>query len=179
MQALKVGLLLAIFVLAPSLARAEYIIKINFSEKILLLVEAVDSSEVVVKTYPVALPERTPRNLPIKGAVVNIIKNPSWSPTQKTRLAYQKKYGAALPKYLAPGDPRNAMGKAKMIVIFDTPGINPSIRIHGTNQPSSIGQRISRGCIRMLNKDILELNDFLRSQSDSTQFQPITVIFER
>lgn len=29
--------------------------------------------------------------------------------------------------------------------------------IHGTNRPSSIGKRVSRGCIRMYNKDVLEL----------------------
>lgn len=29
--------------------------------------------------------------------------------------------------------------------------------IHGTNNPSSIGKAISNGCIRMYNKDVLEL----------------------
>lgn len=29
--------------------------------------------------------------------------------------------------------------------------------IHGTNRPASIGQRVSRGCIRMHNADVLEL----------------------
>lgn len=30
--------------------------------------------------------------------------------------------------------------------------------IHGTNRPSTIGKRVSRGCIRMHNKDVLELS---------------------
>lgn len=30
--------------------------------------------------------------------------------------------------------------------------------IHGTNNPSSIGKNISNGCIRMYNKDVLELS---------------------
>jgi lipoprotein-anchoring transpeptidase ErfK/SrfK len=30
-------------------------------------------------------------------------------------------------------------------------------RIHGTNQPNSIGQAMSSGCIRMLNHDIVDL----------------------
>lgn len=30
--------------------------------------------------------------------------------------------------------------------------------IHGTNNPSSIGKAISNGCIRMYNRDILELS---------------------
>jgi lipoprotein-anchoring transpeptidase ErfK/SrfK len=29
--------------------------------------------------------------------------------------------------------------------------------IHGTNNPSSIGKNISNGCIRMFNKDVIEL----------------------
>ena len=33
----------------------------------------------------------------------------------------------------------------------------PSYGIHGTNNPSSIGGRVSKGCIRMYNKDVLAL----------------------
>ena len=31
--------------------------------------------------------------------------------------------------------------------------------IHGTNNPSSIGKNVSHGCIRMFNKDVLELSN--------------------
>jgi lipoprotein-anchoring transpeptidase ErfK/SrfK len=30
-------------------------------------------------------------------------------------------------------------------------------RVHGTNQPSTIGQFVSSGCIRMLNDDVVDL----------------------
>jgi lipoprotein-anchoring transpeptidase ErfK/SrfK len=30
-------------------------------------------------------------------------------------------------------------------------------RVHGTNQPSTIGQFVSSGCIRMLNEDVMDL----------------------
>jgi len=33
----------------------------------------------------------------------------------------------------------------------------PGYGIHGTNKPSSIGQQVSLGCIRMFNEDVLEL----------------------
>lgn len=33
----------------------------------------------------------------------------------------------------------------------------PHYGIHGTNRPSSIGKRVSHGCIRMYNKDVNEL----------------------
>ena len=30
-------------------------------------------------------------------------------------------------------------------------------RIHGTNEPSTIGQNVSSGCIRMMNDDVIDL----------------------
>jgi len=30
-------------------------------------------------------------------------------------------------------------------------------RIHGTNEPDSIGQAVSSGCIRMMNSDVMDL----------------------
>ncbi len=30
-------------------------------------------------------------------------------------------------------------------------------RVHGTNDPSSIGRAVSAGCIRMLNQDVIDL----------------------
>ena len=35
---------------------------------------------------------------------------------------------------------------------------DPHYGIHGTNDPSSIGRLVSRGCIRMYNEDVLELS---------------------
>jgi lipoprotein-anchoring transpeptidase ErfK/SrfK len=38
-------------------------------------------------------------------------------------------------------------------------GLNsPGVGIHGTNNPSSIGGPVSHGCIRMFNKDVIELS---------------------
>lgn len=34
----------------------------------------------------------------------------------------------------------------------------PHYGIHGTNNPSSIGKNVSKGCIRMHNKDVLDLS---------------------
>ena len=35
-------------------------------------------------------------------------------------------------------------------------------RIHGTNEPQSIGKAASSGCIRMLNQDVSELYQFVK-----------------
>ena len=32
-------------------------------------------------------------------------------------------------------------------------------RIHGTNEPYTIGQNVSSGCIRMMNEDVMDLYD--------------------
>lgn len=38
----------------------------------------------------------------------------------------------------------------------------PHYGIHGTNNPSSIGKNVSHGCIRMYNKDVLDLASRVR-----------------
>ncbi|WP_027417646.1 L,D-transpeptidase [Aneurinibacillus terranovensis] len=41
-------------------------------------------------------------------------------------------------------------------------GLNrPHYGIHGTNAPWSIGKRVSKGCIRMYNHDVLELSQLV------------------
>jgi len=37
----------------------------------------------------------------------------------------------------------------------------PHYGIHGTNDPSSIGKLVSHGCIRMFNRDVLELSSLV------------------
>ncbi|QDR83108.1 L,D-transpeptidase [Sporomusa termitida] len=51
-------------------------------------------------------------------------------------------------------------------------GLNqPHYGIHGTNNPSSIGGAVSKGCIRMYNQDALELS---RMISVGT---PVTILY--
>lgn len=38
---------------------------------------------------------------------------------------------------------------------------NGDYGIHGTNNPSSIGKNVSNGCIRMYNKDVIELSSLV------------------
>lgn len=57
-----------------------------------------------------------------------------------------------LPRFMA-GGPGNPLG-ARTMYLGGT-----IYRIHGTNQPSTIGQFMSSGCIRMLNEDVEALYD--------------------
>ena len=56
-----------------------------------------------------------------------------------------------------PGGPDNPLG-ARALYLY-AGGRDTGYRIHGTNEPSSIGKAMSSGCIRMLNQDVAELYD--------------------
>lgn len=56
-----------------------------------------------------------------------------------------------------PGGPDNPLG-ARALYLFAN-GQDTLYRIHGTNEPGSIGKAMSSGCIRMLNQDVAELFD--------------------
>jgi len=139
---------LAISARAEEVNAEKLLIHVDFGKRELFLYRG---AEVVAK-FPVAIPRRLPRQ-PVEGVVRQVIRNPWWSPTEPTRNAYFRKYGIELPKHIPPGDPKNAMGVGKIVITFTTPGANQSVRIHGTNTPSQIGMRISRGCIRLYNED--------------------------
>lgn len=70
---------------------------------------------------------------------------PDWTPPAE--MIARQPY---LPRFMA-GGPGNPMGARAMYLG------NSMYRIHGTNQPSSIGQKVSSGCIRMLNEDVADL----------------------
>jgi lipoprotein-anchoring transpeptidase ErfK/SrfK len=55
-----------------------------------------------------------------------------------------------LPRFVAGGE-SNPLGARAMYLG------NSAYRIHGTNAPSTIGGRVSSGCIRMLNEDVVDL----------------------
>ncbi len=80
-------------------------------------------------------------------------KWPSWTPTANMIRRSPKKYA----KFAngVPGGPNNPLG-ARALYLYrgerDT-----YFRIHGTNQPSSIGQSVSNGCIRMINDHAIDL----------------------
>ncbi len=52
---------------------------------------------------------------------------------------------------LVGGGPGNPLGARAMYLG------NTDYRIHGTNDPSSIGKHVSSGCIRLLNADVIDL----------------------
>jgi lipoprotein-anchoring transpeptidase ErfK/SrfK len=72
---------------------------------------------------------------------------PDWRPPPE--MLQRQPY---LPRFMA-GGPGNPMG-ARALYLGST-----VFRIHGTNQPETIGQSISSGCFRLANGDIIDLYD--------------------
>ncbi len=81
---------------------------------------------------------------------------PDWRPPTEMR-----KRRPDLPAFMA-GGPENPLG-ARAIYLGST-----IYRIHGTNEPSSIGKAASSGCIRMLNEDVSELYQFVKAGATVT-----------
>ena len=70
---------------------------------------------------------------------------PTWTPP-----AQMLRRRPDLPRFM-PGGPENPMG-ARALYLGST-----LYRIHGSNEPETIGQAVSSGCIRMLNEDVIDL----------------------
>lgn len=78
---------------------------------------------------------------------------PTWTPPAEMR-AREARRGIKLPA-VQPGGPDNPLGARAMYLYKG--GRDTIFRIHGTNQPWSIGLNLSSGCIRMMNKDVEHL----------------------
>lgn len=118
-------------------------------------------------------------------------KWPSWTPPKemverewrenKRRVGFMK------------GGPKNPLG-ARALYLHWPKGGDTGYRIHGTNEPWSIGLNMSSGCIRMMNKDVEHLYDQAKKGSKvvvigpdgknrrkyySQGFNPIRALFAR
>jgi hypothetical protein len=94
-----------------------------------------------VKSYKVAIGMPRYPTPPGDFTISMIIWNPWWIPPESEWAKDAEK---------TPPGPSNPLGVVKMIM-------EDGIRIHGTNQNSSIGRAVSHACIRMYNKDAREL----------------------
>jgi lipoprotein-anchoring transpeptidase ErfK/SrfK len=72
---------------------------------------------------------------------------PDWTPPPE--MIERQPY---LPRFMA-GGPGNPMG-ARALYLGTT-----VYRIHGTNQPQTIGSAVSSGCFRLVNADVIDLYD--------------------
>jgi len=96
-------------------------------------------------SYPIAVPREQSR---WEGNTVVSMKreNPFWTPTGD-----MKRENPRLPSWVPGGHPLNPLGVRALYLGSTT------YRIHGTDAPWTIGQAVSKGCIRMYNEDVLDL----------------------
>ena len=95
--------------------------------------------------YPIAIPRTQSRwqgTMPVTDKRIN----PSWTPTP-TMIAENPR----LPRWVPGGHPMNPLGVRALYLG------SSAYRIHGTDAPWTIGQPVSKGCIRMYNKDVVDL----------------------
>lgn len=142
-------------VIAVPQESTRYTVEVSISKCSLWLYEnQPDGNRKLVKQYRVATAKNGMDHPEGPGFVTRIDTNPWWFPTpdMKRRAASSGKTLAPVP----PGEKGNPMGSVKIHLSH-----GPAYRIHGTNRPEQIGQRVSQGCIRMHNKDGLELAKIL------------------
>ncbi len=72
---------------------------------------------------------------------------PAWQAPELIRKDYRR-----YPRVIPGGTNHNPMGAAAM-----TLSGGGEYAIHGTNNPGSVGHFVSHGCIRMYNRDIMDL----------------------
>jgi outer membrane protein OmpA-like peptidoglycan-associated protein/lipoprotein-anchoring transpeptidase ErfK/SrfK len=138
----------------PHTQPVRYRIEVSVSKCTLWLYAVkADGSKKLVRPYKVATAKSgTPFPKGV-GQVTGIDFEPWWYPTEN-----MKRRAWSIGKRLAPvapGSSRNPMGSFKIHLSHGNNG--GAFRIHGTNQPSQIGRRVSLGCIRMNNEEGLEL----------------------
>lgn len=115
-----------------------------------LKLDLIEGEDTILKTYGVAIGRGKGT---VKKSRFDFITPAGeytiWRVVQNAKnLVYDPKW------FNEPGKPQKGVYGSKLISFHN----NWKIALHGTNSPSSIGKRVTHGCIRMRNKDITELS---------------------
>jgi lipoprotein-anchoring transpeptidase ErfK/SrfK len=96
-------------------------------------------------SYPIAVPREKSRWSGVTSVSMKR-ENPDWTPTPE-----MFRENPRLPPWVPGGHPMNPLGNRALYLGAST------YRIHGTDAPWTIGQAVSKGCIRMFNEDVQAL----------------------
>lgn len=102
--------------------------------------------------YPIGA-GRQGRSFSGTGVIRRKAEWPSWTPTANM-LRTEPEYYGGFAKGI-PGGPANPLGSRALYLYRG--GKDTYYRIHGTNDPTSIGNATSAGCIRLFDQDIIDL----------------------
>ena len=135
--------------------KKEYYIEISIRQCRLYLYEL--PGKLLLREYKAATVKEGLDTYPIgSGHVTNIEFNPEWHPTAYSRWYFRVNKKIYLPETVKPGDPLNYMGAFKIYLSHRTYK-GDIYRIHGNNDPSQVGQRVTGGCIRLFNDEGMQL----------------------
>ncbi|MFD2836974.1 L,D-transpeptidase family protein [Azotobacter vinelandii] len=107
----------------------------------------------VVHTYPLGIGREGWGSPVAETRITGKIKDPAWYPPKSIREEHAAD-GDPLPT-VVPAGPDNPLGPFKF-----TLGLSGYL-IHGSNKKFGIGMRVSHGCFRMLNHNVLQLADMV------------------
>lgn len=132
-------------------------IVVDTSARFLYLIE----SSTTARRYAIAVGRE---GLEFKGKATIGDKQewPRWIPTKDMQERDPKKYGQY--KDGMNGSPENPLG-ARAIYLYQGKQ-DTHIRIHGTNQPQTIGTNSSNGCFRMVNDHVMDLYNRVKMGSE-------------
>ena len=125
--------------------QVDFNIDIAFNEKILNLKHDGE----IIKQYPICIGDKdhpTPKGV---FKIINKLINPEWRSPDDGRI-------------VPPNAPDNELGTRWMGIANEEVSRVTGYGIHGTIEPESIGKALSRGCVRMYNKDVEELFDLVK-----------------
>lgn len=117
---------------------------VDTPNRVLYLIE----SQGLARRYPIAVGKEG-YQFEGQAQVGRMVKWPLWYPTPD-----MIEKNPNLPDVVEGGE-ENPLG-ARAIYLYDG-GRDTLYRIHGNNQPTSIGRQASSGCIRMYNEDVIDL----------------------
>jgi lipoprotein-anchoring transpeptidase ErfK/SrfK len=123
-------------------------IVVNIAERRLYLVERGG----VATRYTVGVGREEALNFRGSAVIGRKAEWPRWSPTESMirRMPIYAHYVNGL-----PGGIDNPLG-ARALYLYRG-NQDTYFRLHGTNEPETIGQKVSSGCIRLFNHDIIDL----------------------
>jgi L,D-transpeptidase YcfS len=153
------------------------IIKIDSLKNIMLLKGKNKDGKIIdIKSYVVSTAKNNIKKPQGIGTITSISLNPDWNPTAKTIKVFKDR-GIDLPSVVPFGDKLNHMDAAKINLSHRVDG-QEVYRIHGTLSENTIGTNESSGCIRMKNKEVVELASFLNKFSKNKSLNNISVVLE-
>ncbi len=152
------------------------IIEVDSSKNIMYVKGKIDKKINILKSYKVSTAKKDIKKPLGNGQITSIALNPIWYPTSDTIESFKKR-GIELPSKVLAGNKLNYMGSAKINLSHKVDG-KETFRIHGTIDEKTIGSYESSGCIRMKNKEVVQLVYLLNEFIDFKSMDDIEVILK-